>query len=133
MSKSKKLIALGFVIEILAIVFLSYINPSIIKLSLNHELVSIMLFSITLIGSLLINYRERTNYVSNGALVGVVMILTYIVITVSAELAGVYQNTYDLEYWVKHLAKVAGGICGGLVFVLFRKNRLKEVEADNIS
>lgn len=115
----KRIFIIGFVIEFLAILFLSFINPALLQLPLTHESVSIGLLLAAMVAGICVNLNAQKNQLINGALVGCFTVIVYVAITVSAELAGLYQVDYDFEYFVKHFAKIIGGAIGGLLVVGF--------------
>ncbi|MCF2857593.1 hypothetical protein L1286_08935 [Pseudoalteromonas sp. SMS1] len=112
-----RILIVGFLIEVLAIVFLSFINPAFFKLPLTHESVSVGLFFAALIAAFIVCFKLQKDQLVNGILVGIWTVLVYVIISVSAELAGLFQNDYDMEYFVKHLAKIAGGAVGALITI----------------
>jgi putative membrane protein (TIGR04086 family) len=110
-----RVLVFGFTFEVLTIFFLAFINPRWIRYPVSDLELTIGLFIGTAIVALWLGKKLTSHQVLTGVLFGLCTILVYVIITVSAELAGAIQINYDLSYFVKHIVKIAGGALGGFV------------------
>ena len=116
-----KIIVIGFMFEVLFLVALIVVVQGWLKYSLTGMDLTVALFIGVSLCGLWLGKKVPFNQVLHGMLVGVVTVLVYVFISVSAEIAGKIQIDYDFHYVLNHLVKVLGGAFGG--FLALRKGK----------
>lgn len=120
----KKMIFLAFAFEILVIFLLVIVNGKWLKIPLTDNIIIFGLFIVMIPGGLIIAKSSIDKQIVNGALFGLFTVIVYILISEIAEQAGMYRNTYDLDYFLKHVAKILGGALGGMMVLISNKKEL---------
>ena len=119
----KRILIIGFAFEILFLAALIVVVQGMLKYSLTDvELTSALFIGVLLCG-LWVGRSVPSNQILHGALVGLATVLAYLVISISAELAGMIEINYDFYYFLDHLVKVLGGALGGLIALNLSKRQ----------
>lgn len=119
----KKMIALAFLFEVIVIFLLVVVNGRWLRIPLTDNHIIFGLFVVMIPGGLLLSKSTVNNKILNGALFGLFTVFVYIFISEIAEQAGMYRNTYDVDYFLKHVAKIVGGALGGAIALLQLKRK----------
>jgi putative membrane protein (TIGR04086 family) len=118
-----RILFIGFAFEILFLVALIVVVQGMLKYSLVGIELTLALFVGVLFCGFWLGKKTPSNEIRNGTLIGLVTVLVYILISISAELAGAIRINYDFYYFLNHLAKVLGGTLGGLIALNLSKRQ----------
>ena len=110
-----KILPLAFAFEVLAILVDGPITKKMLSYRLSEVELGLFLFIGTTIIAWVITRKLYGEQLKNGLAFGIATVAVYLLISVSAEMAGVIKINYDLYYFINHAAKIFGGFLGGFI------------------